>query len=579
MSSTLVAGIVALVWLVFRSGSKPSRLTYPCQQAAFSTASLAFGAPLVAVLLAVRRRWRFGSVTPIRAAVAVVGLIATAALWGYLSQADAYAGPQLTAAVEYRAQVFHSAGNSAGTMGDRFANLDNLIEIMGGQGLKFYETSTTSLTAGPDGIIAANDVVIVKINYQWPERGGTSVDLLRGLIRRIVDHPDGFSGEIVVCENAQFASVGNFDRAQNNAEDVSLSPRDVVLYYQSLGYRISHYDWTAIRYTTVAEYSTGDMTDGYVVYPYDAALRGRPSYPKFRTVHGTPISLRDGIWDAVAGYDRERLKFINVPVLKSHHAVYGATASVKNYMGVVTRELSTNSHSAIQYGILGAVLGEIRPADLNLLDCTWVNADPFDGPWTTYEAATRADTLVASRDPVAADIWSVKNVLIPLFAANGHSPPWPFPSADPDDPNSRFRQYIDASMNYILAAGYDVTNDPAKIDATDLAPPGEASDPDGSGAPFTVAKQAGGFELGWSDPVRGGAATEFALYHLPLSARGAALPECAANLGNGSSAFLATLPDDHAFLVVGRNTVGEGAFGSDSRGVERPSPAEPDICP
>jgi uncharacterized protein (DUF362 family) len=336
---------------------------------------------------------------------------------------------------------------------------------MGREGLKFYQSSTESLASGPTGIIATDDVVVIKINYQWDERGGTNVDVLRGLIRRVVDHPDSFAGEVVVCENAQFNSVENFDRPENNAQDHGLSPHDVVVAFQLAGYNVSHYDWTSVRYTSVSEYADGNMTDGYVVYPYDSQLHGRVSYPKFQTDAGTYISLKYGIWDPGSStYDREHLKFINVPVLKSHSASYGATVSVKHYMGVVTRELSTNSHSAIHYGILGALLGEIQPADLNIVDCIWINANPHDGPWTSYSGATRRDELVASVDPVAADIWTVKNILIPAFLANGYSPPWPEPSADPDDPGSDFRQYLDNSMYQILSAGYTVTNDLEQID-------------------------------------------------------------------------------------------------------------------
>jgi len=336
---------------------------------------------------------------------------------------------------------------------------------MGGNGLKIYRADTVSTLSGPDGIVAAGDVVIIKINYQWDERGGTNTDLLRGLIRVLVDHPDGFSGEIVVCENAQFNSTSGFDRAFNNAQDTSLSPHAVVAYFQGLGYPVSQYDWTPIRYTSVAEYSEGDLADGYVVYPYDATLHGSISYPKFETDAGTMISLRDGVWDPVdESYDRDRLKFINLPVLKSHHATYGATACVKHSMGVVTGELSTSSHSAIRYGLLGALHGEIGLPDLNILDCIWVNANPNDGPWTGYGEATRLDRLVASTDPVAADIWAVTEVLIPAFLANGYSPPWPYPDATPDDPGSAFRTYLDASMSRLLAAGYDVTNDLGQID-------------------------------------------------------------------------------------------------------------------
>jgi len=343
--------------------------------------------------------------------------------------------------------------------------LDRLISLMGHRGLKFYHSPTPSPIAGPDGIIAANDVILIKINYQWPERGGTNTDLLRGLIRRIVDHPDTFTGEIVVGENTQFQPTDNFDRPNNNAQDHGLSPQDVINEFQAQGYTISRKSWRLLRYTQVEEYSAGDMTDGYVVYPYDPQLDGRVSYPKFQSNDGTYISVRHGLWDSDSGtYDREHLKLINVPVLKSHHASYGATACVKNYMGVVTANLDTNSHDSIRYGILGALLGEIQLADLNILDCIWINANPDDGPRTSYEAATRRDELVASTDPVAVDIWAVTNILIPGFIENGHLPPWPEPSADPNDPTSDFREYLDNSMSWILAAGYQVTNDPDQID-------------------------------------------------------------------------------------------------------------------
>jgi uncharacterized protein (DUF362 family) len=446
---------------------KPSRFAYPCQQAALSAATLAFGAPLVAALLAVRRRLAAGLCTPTGIAVAALGLVVTAGLWGYLSRADESRSPGLEPRGGYRAQVYQVTDCPQDPIGSRFVGLDNLLTLMGREGLKFYQSPAEAPLTGPDGIIATNDVVVIKINYQWPERGGTNVDVLRGLVQRIVDHPDTFDGEIVVCENSQFNSINNFDRSQNNAQNHALSPHDVVVEFQGLGHRISHYDWTVRRYTLVNEYANGDMTDGYVRYDYDPQLNGRVSYPKFQTDYGTYVSLKYGLWDPTGSvYDRERLKFINVPVLKSHHATYGATVSVKHYMGVVTGELSTNSHSAIGNGILGALIGEIQLADLNLVDAVWINANPFDGPWTTYSGATRRDRLLASVDPIAVDLWAVKYILIPAFIENGYSPPWPYPSADPDIPSSAFRNYLDNSMDYILAAGYDATNDLSQIDVT-----------------------------------------------------------------------------------------------------------------
>ncbi len=466
LANSLLSGALALAWLLLRSGRRPSRLAYPCQRAALATASLAFGAPAVAGLIALRRRLA----SPAGLATAGVALFAALVAWGYRTRVDAAPpGPPREAPASYRAEVFHAAGCTQLPAGDRFACLDDLVALMGRRGLKIYRSAQVTDLSGPDGIVAADDVVIVKINYQWSERGGSNTDLLRGLLRVLVDHPDGFAGEVVVAENAQFAAVANFDRATNNAEDHTLSPHDVVLHFQGLGHEVSHFDWTAVKSVEVGEYSSGDLADGYVVYPYDPTLQGRLSYPKFRSAAGTYVSLRDGIWNPGSGsYDRERLKLINLPVLKSHHAVYGATACVKNFMGLVTNYLGTGSHGAIRYGLLGAVMGEIRPPDLNLLDAIWVNGDPFTGPATPYAGATRRDELVASLDPVAADRWAVANILVPAFLSNGYAPPWPAPSADPDDPASAFRVYLDQSMSRLLAAGFSVTNDPAEIDLYEI---------------------------------------------------------------------------------------------------------------
>lgn len=466
LAHSLLAGLFALAWLVLRSGRRPSRLAYPCQRAALATAALALGAPAAAGLVALRRRLLAVARSTAGRATAGVALFAGCLAWGYLDRvAAAPPGPVLAAPANYRAEVFHAAGCADRPVGDRFRCVDDLVALMGRSGLKIYRSATVTPLAGPDGIVGSDDVVVIKINYQWSERGGTNTDLLRGLVRVLVDHPDGFTGEIVVAENAQFAAVANFDRASNNAEDPGLSPHDVVLHFADLGFAVSQFDWTAIRGTEVSEYSAGDARDGYVLYLYDATIHGRLSYPKFRSAAGTYVSLRDGVWNPLtATYDRDRLKLLNLPVLKSHHAVYGATACVKNFMGLVTDSLSTSSHSAIRYGLLGALLGEIRPPDLNLLDAIWVNGNPTTGPATPYAGATRRNELVASRDPVAADIWSVENILIPAFLANGFSPPWPAPSADPDDPASAFRVYLDQSMSRMLAAGLAVTNDPGQID-------------------------------------------------------------------------------------------------------------------
>ena len=167
-------------------------------------------------------------------------------IWGYPYLEPPQRPAVLAPPGDYRAQIYHMVHCPEDPVGDRFPGLDDLVSHMGQQGLKFYKSPTVSMESGPDGIIAADDVVVIKINYQWDQRGGTNTDVLRGLIRRVVDHPDTFTGEVAVCENAQFASTSNFDRPLNNAEDHSLSPHDVVMHFQALGYPVCHFDWTVV---------------------------------------------------------------------------------------------------------------------------------------------------------------------------------------------------------------------------------------------------------------------------------------------------------------------------------------------
>jgi len=466
VTNTVLTGIFALLWLILRSGTKPNRLAYPCQQAAFTTASLAFGAPLVAGLVTARN-FALALLGSRRAlATAGIGLFVTIGLWGFLSRSNAAATrvAPLAPPPNYRADVFHLTDCPQDPVGDHFVGLDNLLRLMGREGLKFYQSPTVRQLSGPDGIIGSDDVVVIKINYQWTGCGGTNTDLLRGLIRALVDHPEGFTGEIVVGENTQSISSDNLDRGGNNAQDRSLSPARVVAGFQDLGYRVEIADWTRIRkYRTEADQSCDVSGGGYVVMEPGPA--GKVSYPRFKTSDGSCISIKNGVWDPGTGsFDRSRLKIINLPVLKPHGNVYGVTAAVKNYMGVVTTELNTGSHTAVRGGLMGAVMAETGPPDLNILDCIRVDGNPYSGPQASWAYASRLDQLVASTDPIALDIWATSNILIPEFLANGFEPPWPNPSADPEDPNGTFRNYLDNSMDQLLAGGYAVTNDLESID-------------------------------------------------------------------------------------------------------------------
>lgn len=337
--------------------------------------------------------------------------------------------------------------------------VDALLELMGGEGLKFYRTDEVSPWGGPRGLIASDDVVLIKINSQWPERGMTNTDVLRGLISRIVAHSEGFIGEVVVVENTQHVAPHFEDEYDNNDDspDHGQSAMDVVTRFAGQGYAVSLKSWTAINQIQVSEYSEDNNNDGYVLaggYPFN--------YPKFTTAQGTKVSLRYGIWDG-EDYDASRLRFLNVPVLKFHSG-FGLTAAVKHFVGFLSRFVGEEQapgedtfafHSNLYEdwngqpkGILGRLLA-LRFPDLNIVDATYVGIHhhtdcPIDDPAKSVEVRS----LLASRDPVAVDYYSSKHILYPLKLAAGHGNA---EQANPDADNL-LRAYLLASRERLLEA-------------------------------------------------------------------------------------------------------------------------------
>jgi len=86
------------------------------------------------------------------------------------------------------------------------------------------------------------------------------------------------------------------------------------------------------------------------------------------------------------------------------------------------------------------------------------------------------DQLAASTDPVALDVWAAKYILIPQIIANGYSVSDYGSTQDPDNSDSTFRQYLDRSMNELLAAGIETTNDYSTINVYESSDTSSASD-------------------------------------------------------------------------------------------------------
>jgi hypothetical protein len=385
-----------------------------------------------------------------------------------------------------------------GTTG-RDGGMTDLLHLMGTQGVRFYQAATSGVTAGPDGLFGKADVVLIKVNGQWDQRGGTNTDLLFAVVAAVAAHPEGFTGEIVVADNgqAQYGSAGSggsLDWTDNNAANPAQSVQDVVDALAS-ACNVSTYRWDDITLQRVDEYHEGDLGDGYVVNATAHATTGvMVSYPKFRTAHGTYVSFKRGVWDPVSStYDGARLKVINLPVLKTHSG-YGVTACVKHYMGVVsdklTSSLGARSHDTIGRGGMGTAMAETRVPTLNLLDAIWINAAPRNGPSTSYGEAVQVRVLAASRDPVALDYWAAKYVLKPAAAQLGYTD---LTSLDPDYTETwgAFGNWLRRSQQALSDAGYSVTADEARMNVFVH----HAADDDGTVTSHTVAVEGDDFTV------------------------------------------------------------------------------------
>ncbi|MCW4027477.1 MAG: hypothetical protein NWE76_08350, partial [Candidatus Bathyarchaeota archaeon] len=85
--------------------------------------------------------------------------------------------------VEPASDIFVVAGTNGHDGG-----FGELVDLMDRYELSFYKSDVTGKNKDPDGLIAKDDVIIIKVNSQWDQRGGTNTDLLRSIIEVIVDH-------------------------------------------------------------------------------------------------------------------------------------------------------------------------------------------------------------------------------------------------------------------------------------------------------------------------------------------------------------------------------------------------------
>jgi hypothetical protein len=330
----------------------------------------------------------------------------------------------IKAAKSIKSDIFHvhripnspflSTGN-----GNHHIGLESLLQIMGEKGLKFYRSKHASALSGPDGLIEPQDVVLVKVNAQWKYRGCTNSDLIRGLVQRILDHPDGFAGEVVIFENGQSRGSLNCDMrlpyGETSVRANANNERHTFRYLIDHVFddpRVSGYLLDPLIITFIDE--NDHKTDGY-------RKIDNISYPCFTSAGGNRIELKQGIWNGKK--HASNLKLINVPVLK-HHDTGGSeiTGAVKHFYGVLS--MHDGWRMPRHYDLLGETCGKmiasIRTPVLNIMDAIWVSHRSL---WGYPERNTvRSNQIAASQDPVALDYWTAKHILYPVDRNPRHHP-------------------------------------------------------------------------------------------------------------------------------------------------------------
>ncbi len=461
-----VIGLGAVLWILLRSGLNPKRLSYPCQRAAMPVAASWFLATvgLLTGSVLLRRFFKFSLV--MITLLGVCWLVASIPDYSKSAVFDfdplpVWEVPDPTSTVYVMDSIPPTTGSlDAGnaSVPDEYLPdpaIDTILMLLETNDIHLHKTAEQ-----PDGIVGADNIVIIKGNYQWAGRGTTNTDRVKGLIWKILSHPDGFSGEIIVCDNTMDIGTG-YTAQDNNSEDRNQSIIDVVNTFFAKGYPVYLLDWRNYYYSSTSEYSDGNYANGFIYNPVT-----KTTYPKFRSPSfNYYISLRYGIWDSLsASYDSARLCIVDFPVLKGHSWA-GATIAVKNWIGVMTTAYADERYGGFNpmhddylfgsYALVGRIMALTYP-DLVILDATWTNRT---GPIDTNNVVN-TNMLLASTDPVAISYYAAKYILTPIAI-------YPY-ETDPDAPSSKYHINLSSWYTFLKdSAGFACTMDSSEMSVYD----------------------------------------------------------------------------------------------------------------
>jgi hypothetical protein len=302
---------------------------------------------------------------------------------------------------------------------------------------------------GIENFIGQDDVVVINPNGQWPNQGGSNCACCMGLIDLILNRPGGFTGEIIFCENIQFASTGYWSATGSGLlRNGPYNFNDMINHYHSQshnnvnGFLLRRHIDDSSNWPVVTGPHEGQ---GWV---WDSWRAPAPSYngysisyPCIRSPYSNKIiDLKNGVYDN--GYEGQpALKFIKMPNLNNHGGdgqmdYAGITSAIKSFFGITEivgpPYLTLHdgySHSAYEVGqAVGGWINNCRKPDIFLTTAEWVG-------WRdrTGSGATQARTVGLGDDPVSLDYYMSKYVLWPTHPESQHFNP----DYNPSSNNSR----------------------------------------------------------------------------------------------------------------------------------------------
>ncbi|MBN2486831.1 MAG: DUF362 domain-containing protein [Bacteroidales bacterium] len=458
------AGLFAFIWLLVRSGQNPKRLAYPCQQTAFPLASAWFlvTTGFFTSLFSTKN-------LKIKIAVLVAGFFVIAGGGYYVYTKKFPPVPKVQTPLTWQTEnpvskvfLLQSIQEEKKSLNNPESSnipleylsdkpMDDLFELMRKNGLDIYKTA-----ANTNGLIPDNAIVVIKGNFQWDYRLGTNTDRIKGLIWAILNHPEGFKGEVLVCENTQYEGRGIGDNT-NNSFDPEQSIADVTNAFKNKGYKVDLVNWTKLNEIAVNEYTEGDYTSGYVFEE-----QTKLSYPKFTSPYNSKISAKNGVWDENTNtYDSSRLVIINFPVLKVH-SIMGATIALKNWIGLISLanleerfgdyETMHEKYFFSEYALPARSMAQTFP-ELTIVDATWIS---FMDNYTNWNGNfIHAGMMLASTDPLAVSWYASKHILTPVALSPEN--------ANPDGQGS-YGTIFNHFVNYLRDSTHFVcTTDSTKI--------------------------------------------------------------------------------------------------------------------